>query len=144
MSHTLTQLTHKSLIDPILWTRLVTRIVKENEYDINLTERIMDQALGFLQLCARDPDGRYSPSAMVDIGWHTFILYTREYATFCTKMAGRFIHHSPLDEPGASYPTNLLARTTAAMRVRGLTVDEALWDGHVGDCGGHKCYTCTE
>lgn len=60
----------------------------------------MNEALGFLQLCAKEPDGKYSPSVVVDIGWHTFILYTREYAGFCERVAGRFLHHEPTDVPG--------------------------------------------
>lgn len=38
------------------------------------------------------------PSELVDIGWHTFILYTVDYAAFCERIAGRFIHHVPNDD----------------------------------------------
>lgn len=31
----------------------------------------------------------------VDNLWHTFLLFTKEYADFCKKHAGRFIHHVP-------------------------------------------------
>jgi hypothetical protein len=31
----------------------------------------------------------------IDEIWHTFILFTDEYATFCAEVAGRFIHHAP-------------------------------------------------
>lgn len=34
------------------------------------------------------------PSIIVDELWHTYILFTKEYASFC-NMIGRFIHHSP-------------------------------------------------
>lgn len=136
------QLSHKHLITPELWSRLVARIVKDEGFDQSLAERIVDQALGFLQLCAADPDSRYAPSPTVDIGWHTFILYTREYAEFCMGLAGRFIHHSPMDEDSETYPGNVISQTTAAMKVRGLAVDEVLWDT-VGKCTVHKCLSCT-
>jgi hypothetical protein len=135
---------HKQRIEEPLWERLVARIAKENDCDACLAGRIMDQALGFLCLVAQDPDAQYSPSPVVDIGWHTIILYTREYAALCELLAGRFIHHAPLDEAGRAYTKNGVSRTVAAMKVRGLAVDEDLWNGTTGDCGGHNCYTCVE
>lgn len=48
-------------------------------------------------MCADYPAVGFSPSKMVDIGWHTFLLYTEAYADFCRKIAGRFIHHYPRD-----------------------------------------------
>jgi len=37
------------------------------------------------------------PSQVVDVAWHEFILFTREYANFCSKAFGRFIHHTPAE-----------------------------------------------
>jgi len=37
--------------------------------------------------------GMLSPE--VDEVWHTFILFTREYAAFCREAFGEFIHHVP-------------------------------------------------
>jgi len=34
-------------------------------------------------------------SEIVDEVWHTFILFTKEYADFCNKVMGKFIHHEP-------------------------------------------------
>lgn len=35
------------------------------------------------------------PSKEVDEAWHEFILFTRQYADYCIKKFGRFIHHVP-------------------------------------------------
>ena len=35
------------------------------------------------------------PSQVADDLWHEFILYTREYKTFCRKAFGGFLHHTP-------------------------------------------------
>lgn len=130
------ELTNKGLISDELWTRLTNRIVKDEEgMTIALAERVMDQALGFLRLCAEKP-GNHSPSSMVDIGWHTFILYTRDYAKFCERVAGRFIHHNPFDEKGVDYGTGHVARTLAAMKQHGIAVDVALWASVHEDCDG--------
>lgn len=35
------------------------------------------------------------PSQVVDDLWHEFILYTKEYKSFCDAAFGQFMHHSP-------------------------------------------------
>lgn len=37
------------------------------------------------------------PSQAVDVAWHEFILYTRQYRGFCLGGLGRFLHHTPHD-----------------------------------------------
>lgn len=37
------------------------------------------------------------PSEIVDVLWHEFILFTREYEKFCKKGLGRFLHHVPTE-----------------------------------------------
>ncbi|WP_433367889.1 glycine-rich domain-containing protein [Streptosporangium sp. CA-115845] len=73
----------------------------------------------------RRPDARLSPSKRVDIGWHTFLAYTREYQDFCTRGAGRFIHHAPADT--TSQPMTTIGTTVEAMRAAGLPVVPELW-----------------
>ena len=36
--------------------------------------------------------------AEIDDMWHTFLMFTEDYANFCERYFGRFIHHSPRDE----------------------------------------------
>ena len=37
------------------------------------------------------------PSEIVDVLWHNFILFTREYEAFCEQGLGRFLHHVPVE-----------------------------------------------
>lgn len=37
------------------------------------------------------------PSQAVDVAWHEFILFTRQYELFCRKALGRFLHHTPAE-----------------------------------------------
>lgn len=37
------------------------------------------------------------PSKVVDIAWHEFILCTKDYAEFCQKAFGKFLHHTPTE-----------------------------------------------
>ncbi|OWV05250.1 hypothetical protein B5D80_18410 [Micromonospora wenchangensis] len=107
--------------------------------------RILDQALAFLAAAAvtTTPIG---PSDMVDIGWHTFLLYSRDYSEFCDRIAGRFIHHEP--EDGSEWPTVPargavpLARAVDAIAAVGYQIDRPLWRGKA-DCT--QCHAgCTD
>jgi hypothetical protein len=140
-------LTNKDIVSDSLWRRLVYRVIKDSEFQQYFgleeeqvqhqwAERIIDQTLAYLRLCAEDTTAQqYVPSALVDIGWHTFLLYTREYAMFCQDIAGRFIHHSPWDEEGVDYGEGDSAETVNAMRVRGITVDEVVWATNMSSAG---------
>jgi len=131
--------------------RLVARIAAEHpELSADMPARILDQTLAFLETCATatEPIG---PSELVDIGWHTFILYTHEYAEFCDRIAGRFIHHVPDDGPtGDEWPTApkanaaTLATTVAAMRRAGHHLDVPIWSTSMAtDCT--QCHAgCTD
>ncbi|WDE08078.1 hypothetical protein SG34_014955 [Thalassomonas viridans] len=37
------------------------------------------------------------PSQAIDVAWHEFILFTRNYQTFCKRAFGRFLHHTPAE-----------------------------------------------
>ncbi|RSM47834.1 hypothetical protein DMA12_07640 [Amycolatopsis balhimycina DSM 5908] len=132
------ELTGQDLIDEDLFHRFVERIVREHQLGREYAARIMDQALAFLGTCAHT-SGPLSPSKAVDIGWHTFILYTREYAEFCDRVAGRFIHHEPTDTgliPVSQAPPESADFTVAALRRAGFAVDHDLW-AVSADC--HQC-----
>jgi hypothetical protein len=131
------RLTNKDVIDESLWNRLVMRITRDRGVDESHAERVMDQTLGFLKLCAVEPDVHYGPSEVVDLGWHTFILDTREYARFCNRLAGRFIHHVPTDGMDVSDVSR--PDTVAAMVRYGIEVDDELWPDLAEDCYGDQC-----
>jgi hypothetical protein len=46
------------------------------------------------------------PSQVVDDLWHEFILYTKNYETFCSKAFGEFMHHTPAASLGAEKHSN--------------------------------------
>lgn len=127
-------LEHKHLISDELWGRLTGRIVEDEDVSREQAEQMMDATLGYLELCATHPDRRFTPSEMVDTGWHTFIVYTRAYADFCDKLAGGFIHHEPNDIPGHPQTVGNASATVAFMREHGIHYDPEMWAGL-----GEKC-----
>ncbi|MFO0691757.1 MAG: hypothetical protein U0900_23885 [Myxococcota bacterium] len=46
------------------------------------------------------------PSQAVDDLWHEFILFTRDYQTFCDQAFGRFLHHTPAVRMGTAKSDN--------------------------------------
>ncbi|QUH02123.1 hypothetical protein HUO13_16180 [Saccharopolyspora erythraea] len=121
----------RALIPDDLFSRLVERIAREHtELGRAIAARIMDQALAFLGACARNHGQPLAPSPLVDIGWHEFLMYTCEYAEFCDRVAGRFLHHVPEDVAGSSPAGDPIAvrhRTVAAIEQAGYVVDRQLW-----------------
>ncbi len=116
----------RSLISPPLFARLVRRVVADDGVTPELAERIVDQALAFLGACAREHTEPLSPSEVVDLGWHAFLLHTRDYADFCDRIAGRFLHHVPTDEDNPTATgtaAQTIARTVAAIDAAGFNVD---------------------
>lgn len=55
--------------------------------------------------------GRTLPvfSTRIDEAWHQFILFTREYHDFCSRFAGRYLHHSPRESSGSGGGASPLA-----------------------------------
>jgi len=141
------------LISNELQTRLVGRIVRDHELPEEEAQEIVDATLGFLKLCADHPGHGFAPSGKVDIGWHTFLLYTREYATFCEETAGRFIHHEPNDLP-TQPPIGIMGSfgTVAFMRDHGVAFNPVMWGVSTNrvtcttdECRSvPRCYDCVE
>ena len=46
------------------------------------------------------------PSQVVDDLWHEFILYTKNYQTFCQQAFGRYLHHTPAAVLGQNQRNN--------------------------------------
>lgn len=137
---TLAKRTGRQLIAPELFDRLVRRVACDQALDDDLAVRVVDQTLVFLRACADNPRLSLAPSALVDHGWHAFLLHTAEYGTFCDRIASRFIHHRPTG-PGNEGP--VVADTVNALESTGLFLDLDLWTCQ-GDCQGRckKCKNC--
>jgi hypothetical protein len=49
----------------------------------------------YLALCAMNPQASYGMRGPIDELWHTFLLFTEKYASFCDQIGGNFLHHAP-------------------------------------------------
>jgi hypothetical protein len=69
----------------------IEAIAKSNN---TTSEVLLNEVVRFIDLIHLS-NSKLSPSYLVDLAWHEFILFTKYYNTFCNKHYGRFIHHTP-------------------------------------------------
>ncbi|MFJ8147030.1 glycine-rich domain-containing protein [Streptomyces sp. NPDC096048] len=134
-----------ALVDSQVTDRLVRRITADHpEISESTARRIVGQAAAFIAASGQQPGQSLAPSELVDYGWHAFILHTVDYAEFCERVAGGFVHHVPTDEGNEMLGGAQAARerTLAAITTAGYTVDEELWPA-MADCT--QCHAgCTD
>lgn len=106
--------------------RLAKRITKDYGFDHDKASLIVEGTVQFLKLCADYPHERFAPSKLIDIGWHAFLLYTKEYQDFCQRVAGRFLHHEPKE--GSSIKIIKTSHDTVLfMKKNGIIFERSLW-----------------
>jgi hypothetical protein len=87
---------------------VIRRYRKDHDATQQEAEEVFRETLKWLYLChaAAGPDGfdcAMTPELeKVDWMWHTFLLFTRDYADFCDRYFGTFIHHVPDEEDEAA------------------------------------------
>lgn len=115
---------------PDAWTEqaIVERVASEQGVSTTESQVWFENMLMYLSL--RDSACPYSepiaPSPIVDEPWHTFILFTREYAAYCDELAGRMIHHAPVVRSDDGDPV-VYARTRAELAERFGVLDPKIW-----------------
>jgi len=142
------------LVSDETWGYLVDQIMFDHPVMSQaVAERILGQALGFMQVCALRTNGQLvsdhvpaqqiggiSPSRIVDVGWHAVILTdTTVCAEIHEKLGVDFLHHrsytaeqKAVRSRGGVIPdlpcgAGDLSLTADLMRANGITVDEELW-----------------
>lgn len=124
--------------------RLRLQLTTEHSITVIEADRIITDTISFLTVCATNPHRQFRPSRVVDLGWHQFILNTHDYADFCDRAAGRFIHHVP-DEfiaPVRRATADVLSPTVEAIKAAGLPFHAELWLVGEGRCS--QCHAgCT-
>ena len=77
--------------------KVITVISEKEKIPLSEAEQLFSDTIRYLYLCSIS-EKSLSPNERLDLGWHHFILCTKEYATFCKRHIGYFIHHSPFTE----------------------------------------------
>ena len=87
---------------PFLIEKLLKdRVVQTSEE----AETLFSEAKKYIVLTQVDTSNIWEMySLRVDEAWHQFILFTAQYADFCQRFFGRYVHHSPSNAPEAGTP----------------------------------------
>jgi hypothetical protein len=109
---------------------VVRRYLKEHGGSREEAEEVFRETLKWLYLCHRTAAVPAEGLACaitpdlekIDRMWHTFLLFTRDYAEFCDRHLGMFIHHLPESEDAAEAEGEEAARSRLA-RQFGLVYD---------------------
>ncbi len=85
---------------------VVARYCREYHASTAEGQEVFREMLKWLYLCYRSTTDRPEDFACsmfpeiekIDWMWHTFILFTRDYAAFCDRYFGFFLHHVPNED----------------------------------------------
>lgn len=132
---------NKKIIDSISTyknTRVIERYMIDNNVDdLEFSNELFEETKKFLVACSitKTP---CSPSKKIDPMWHTFILFTKDYMSFCEDYLGRYIHHNPEKDNkknALAYKTTL---STLSEELGGL--NKKFWgfgtENEYDQCGG--------
>ncbi|MEU6736744.1 hypothetical protein ABZ929_26745 [Streptomyces physcomitrii] len=117
----------RALLSSTAFTGVVATVMDNNPGTEEATaERIVVEALKFMDAAAQFPTVKITPSAVLDEGWHALILHTDLYEKLCERL-GRFVHHWPERPDAERHDEQALTRTVALIEQAGHTVDSELW-----------------
>jgi hypothetical protein len=91
---------------------VVRRYAREHQATPEEAAELFREMLKWLYLCGRGAaEGPNGPPLAVhpeiekiDWMWHTFLLFTRDYAEFCERYFGFFLHHVPGEDEDDEAP----------------------------------------
>ncbi|MEU4179319.1 hypothetical protein [Streptomyces sp. NPDC026589] len=117
----------RALLTPAGFEAVTATVLDNNPgMDHPTAERIVVEALKFVDAAAQFPAVRIAPSKVVDEGWHAMILRTELYAKLCEGL-GRFVHHYPERPDPERFDQHVITRTVATIEQAGYQVDFELW-----------------
>ncbi len=99
---------------------LVEKLVKNRVVDTaDEGEALFAEAKKYLILSYVDSDVSWNMySTRVDEAWHQFVLFTSQYADFCHRYFGEYLHHNPSNAPKVAGRPELKPSTFEGFRAR--------------------------
>ena len=104
------------------FAKVTDRYAKDGEVSPQVAEETLLELKRWFTLCALHPEKTYATGGQVDAMWHTFILFTKDYARFCQDITGAFIHHSP-EAGGGDIEAQIASAEKMREKVRLLEAD---------------------
>lgn len=105
------------------FTKVVARFAKDCNVSPESAEETLLELKRWFTLCALHPEKTYATGGQVDAMWHTFILFTKDYARFCQDIAGAFIHHTPESGSGGDVEEQIASAEKMRDKLRLMEAD---------------------
>jgi hypothetical protein len=124
----------RSFVAPEVWDREIALLVRDNPFDVVMTERLFGQAIAYLITAIEKwgQDLEIGCGQLVDTAVHAFILDTVNYREFCHRyFAGKFLEHVPEIERKCD---GSVQRTAEIIQANGFAVDWPLWEADFAKC----------
>jgi hypothetical protein len=91
-----------AMIDEEEYSGVERKVIDElGKQGIVVDQRFLEEGVLALKqyyaVALLDPWNEHAVSDTIDPFWHAHILHTRQYAEFCERVYGQFIHHNPLN-----------------------------------------------
>lgn len=114
---------------------MIEKFCAEHDYSVEAAHEIFEETKRFL-LIGELLDESLAPSLPVDLMWHAWILFTKDYHEFCALLGG-YIHHRPIPSGSAEQPP--IEPTVAIMEAAYGSVDDLAWPQELGSYGIMDC-----
>jgi hypothetical protein len=133
-----------SMIEDYSFAQVREKLLKEARLAPSIIDQAIEEFRKYLKLVALGHRSIGMNSREVDEVWHTFILFTRDYMSFCDRVYGSYLHHQP------SIPSQPLGSEPAQLFIEAYRQEfgepPAIWAANVNaDCspdtggGGNEC-----
>ena len=124
---------------------LVARLQRKLGITAEQATALFEDTKRFLYLCGVTTCSGFSPSSVIDEGWHNFILFTKDYYEFCHTFFGRFIHHLPKNKEEGEKGGKYSAQRTLVAAQKMFGTLSANWKYPNADCNDccEKCSPST-
>lgn len=106
---------------------VVSRIARKNGLTLERAAEVFYATKQFLYICGTR-HGKWGPSSDIDMGWHEFLMFTKDYQGFCEQFFGRFIHHFPRVEGEAADRFRPKRTLLAAIELLGCENLSGCWE----------------
>jgi len=114
----------------------INRFCLENNMSEDEARLAFQETKKFIILCATEREHDYSPSTIIDVMWHQFILHSRDYFRFCDLIGG-YVHH----QPSESHKPDRYTKTLKALKGKFGDINPSYWGENAAHCG--HCTSCS-
>lgn len=106
----------------LAYKRIIDNIHNKSE---NFENKLLSNYLQFLYF--RSKDKECSPSDLIDMLWHSHILDTKGYISYCYSHFGKIIHHDPNDSLDQEKRKIRLNNTLNHFKNAHIKIDDEIW-----------------